>query len=348
VAGWKYVITDQAGGNVGEPRATGRTFAVGVSGIESAAFTIRSDDNLWEPIAAGEANLKIFDTAGNLAMYGPVISDEEIGSGQGSTVQCSAAGAGWLLGKRFTGKDTTGVGDVYTATDPAAIITAILAGINAEQPTGITLGAVDAFTPQTVTYLWKKVSDALNELGSTEGSYEWGITYTDGTPPVCALNLVGQLGADRSGTVFLEYGAGTLHNCSGYTRTRSLEQAATLVWAVGNGSTITANAEDVASETFARYEDVVTFPDITDASLLDALALANVAVRKQGQTLIQLTPFPSTAPRYGADWGVGDLVSARVVVNGSVRVSGVARIWGAQISVDDIGNETATLTLQPT
>lgn len=345
---WTFIITDQRGVNIGEPRATGRTFTTGISGVESASFQIRSDDNLWENIAAGSTNLKIFNTAGDLAMYGPVIADEEVGSGQGATVQCTASGQAWVFGKRFTGKDDAGVGNIYTDTDPAAIIVGDLAVLNVEQPTGVTVGTVNSFPTQTVTYLWKRFSDELSELGATNGSYEWNITYVDGTPPVCQLNLVSQLGTDRSNSVFFEYGYGTLHNCSGYTRTRSMDNIATHVWAVGNGSTIVGEADDPAAETFQRYEDVVTYGDITDIGLLDALAIANVAVRRTPQTLVQLTPFPATAPKFGVDWFVGDIVAARVVVNNTVRVSGAARIWSAQIDIDELGNETATLTLQPT
>src|SRR5207244_4458979 len=102
-------------------------------------------------------------------------------------------------------------------TDAAQIMVAILNGVNAEQATGITVGTTDTFGKQTTTYLWKKVLDALNELGATANSYEWQIGYSDGTPPVCQLNMRTQLGTDRTQTVFLEYGAGTRSNCSAYT-----------------------------------------------------------------------------------------------------------------------------------
>lgn len=344
---WKFIVADENGVNIGEPRATGRSLTVGVSAVESASFQIAATDPLWTLIAAGDCTLKVFDTGGNLCFYGDIVTDEEVGSGQGSTVQVSAASVPWRLGKRFTGRDTSGVGSVYTSTDSGTIITTILAGINADQATGITIGTVDSFTPRTVTYLWKRVLDALNELGAITGSYEWQIGYTDGHPPACVLNLRAQLGTDRASTVFLEYGAGTKGNCSGYTRTRTIDQAATRVWALGQASTLVASAADIGSETFRRYEDVLSYGDIVDAGILDALATVNVAVRKTARTIVNLTPFPATAPKYGVDWHVGDIVSARVMVNGQVRVQGAARIWGADIQISDIGNETASLRLVP-
>lgn len=343
----KYIVADSGGVNIGEPRATQRTLTIGVSTVETAGFRILATDPLWELIAAGDATLKVFDEAGNLCFYGPIVSDEEVGTGMGATVQVSAASIAWNLGKRFTGKDTTGVGVTYTAQDAGTIMAGVLAEVNAEKPTGITIGTVDSFLHQTTTFLWKRVLDALNELGGISGSYEWEIGYTDGTPPTCVLNLRAQLGSDRSSSVYLEYGAGTRSNCSAYRRARTIDQMATRVWALGNGSTVVSTASDATAETIHRYEDVLSYGSIGSSALLDALAAANVAIRKQPRVLVGLTPFPPTAPRFGVDWQRGDLVSARVVVNGSVRVEGVGRIWGASVQVDELGNEAATLQLEP-
>lgn len=344
---WKFVLADLNGTNIGEPRATGRTLTVGVSTVEQAGFQILDSDNLWDQVVTGATTLKVFDSAGNLQLYGPVIADEEVGSGQGANVKVTAPTVAWNLGKRFTGRDLTGVGTVYTSVDPATIISGILTAINADQPTGVTIGTVDTFFPQTVTYLWKKVLDALNELGAIDGSYEWGLSYTDGAPPTCQLNLRSTLGTDRRAEVFLEYGAGTRHNCQGYSRRRTLDNAATRVWTIGSGPALVSQAFDATAELTGRYEDVISYGGITDTTLLAALATANVAVRKQPQTVVTLTPFPALAPLYGVDWFVGDRVSARVVVNDTVRVSGVARIWGADIAIDEAGNETATIRLVP-
>ncbi len=343
----KYIVADAGGVNIGEPRASNRTLTIGVSTVETASFRILSSDPLWDQVAAGDTTLKVFDSGGNLCFYGPIVSDEEVGNGQGATVQVSAASIAWNLGKRFIGKDTTGVGTTYTSQDPATIIASVIVSVNGEKATGITIGTVDTFVAQTTTFLWKRVLDALNELGAVAGSYEWEIGYTDGTPPTCVLNLRSQLGSDRSSTIYLEYGAGTRGNCAGYRRARSVDQSATRVWALGNGSTLVSTASDAAAETTHRYEDVITFGSISSAAMLDALSAAHVAVRKQPRVLVGLTPFAPTAPRFGVDWRRGDLISARVVVNGSVRVSGVGRIWGASIQVDELGNEKPTLQLEP-
>lgn len=349
---WRFVITDAAGVSVGEPRATGRTVTWQLSGTSSASFSIRDTDPMWTQIATGSSNLKVFNSRGDLVFYGPIVSDQESASGQGATVQFTAADQSWILGKRFAAKDPSGVGETFTSTDPATIIAALVGEVNGEKPTGISAVVTsDTFPPTTVTYVWKKVLDALNELGSTEGSYEWTLSYIDGAngaAPVVALNLQAQAGTDIRNQTFFEYGSGTRHNCSSYTVTHNETNRATLVWALGNGGFTSASAEAAGDqEVFQRYEDVVSFNDITDVSLLSTLALAHVAVRKVPQTLVNVTPFPATAPRYGVDWNLGDLVSIRIMSRGSVRAEGVGRIWGATVGLTDAGDEQATITLQP-
>ena len=66
-------------------------------------------------------------------------------------------------------------------------------------------------------------------------------------------------------------------------------------------------------------------------------------MRSKPQSVITLTPFTKTGPKYGVDYVVGDYVAARVVIHNQVRVSGVCRIWGAQIQIDELGNEQANL-----
>lgn len=343
----RFVVTDLDGGALGEPRAAARAGGLGVSQPATASFRIRSDDPLWDEVADGETMLKVYDVTGALCFYGPAISDEEEGSGQGSTVQVAASDLAWRLGSRYVGKDPTGIGLQYTGQDTGVIAAAVLALVNAEDPTGITIGTVGSFVSMTSTYLWKRALDILTELGALAGSYEWALRYTDGAPPTVQLDLVAQLGVDLTSDVFFEYGTGH-HNCKTYKRVRDRRRLATHVWALGSGSTLVAAASDAAAADGlrSRYEDVVSYGDITTASLLDALAAAHVAIRNKPQKIFSVTPF-ATGPVFGADYGVGDLVTCRIVSEGSVRVNGVARVWGVDFSVDAAGTVTSSPRLVP-
>lgn len=351
---WKYVISDLNGRSLGEPRAFEREAHFGVNQVATAGFRIRANDALWDTIAGGTSNLKIYNSAGALVFYGPVITDEESGSSgqgaEGTTVKCSAADASWIFQKRFIGRDNAAVGQVFAATDAIQIVAQCLALINADEATGITLGNVNTAVPQSVTYLWKRMADIVAELSQLDSSYEYSLRYVDAaagsaTAPTVYLDLLSQIGSDRTATVSLDYGTGR-RNCQAYSRVRTKDTLATDVWAIGGSSTLVSNASDAgARASYKRHEDVLTVSDITNATLLTALAAANVAVRKQPRTVVSLTPFTKTGPKYGVDYSHGDTVMANVVAFNRSRFSGRVRIWTVDISIDELGNERATTNL---
>jgi hypothetical protein len=345
---WKFVVCDPTGVRLGEPRGYARNLAnIGPSKTQNASFRIRADDPLWSTIAAGDTMLKVYNSAEDLCFYGPIVTDEETAQGQGASVQVTAADLSWNLLTRFTGKDVTGVGVKHTAKDSGQIVFDDLQTINLEQATGVVPGTKETFTTRTVTYLWKRFMDELAELGAIAGSYEWELRYEDATPPRVYLDLKSSIGTDRSAELFLEYGTGK-SNCAGYSRSRTVEKRATRVWALGTGTpTVSALAFDTVAEPFGRWEDVLNFGNITDAALLDGLAAAHVAIRKQARKTVNLTPFPKRAPRYGVDWFGGDLLTARVVINEQARVNGTARIWGAAVTIDELGGEAPVFQLVP-
>lgn len=350
---WKFVIADLAGRSVGEPRAFNRRVSFGVSRVATAGFRINDRDPLWDQVEAGESLLKVYDSAGNLRLYGPVVADEESGRGQGAQVQVAAADLAWRFGKRLLAKDTAGIGTTYTAQDSATIAHAGLTAINADEATGVTVGTADACVTRTITVLWKRYLDLLSELGAIEGSYEWGLRYVDGAEgaaPTTYLDLKARWGTDRSsgtGAVFLEYGTGR-RNCIAYNRARTIDQLATDVWVLGGGGSLVTSAYNTGSRTsYGRHEDVINYGDITTASLLDALAAAHVAIRRQPRQIWSLTPFAPLAPRYGVDYTVGDIVAGRVAVRGQTRVAGALRAWAVDLEIDELGNERPTLRLTP-
>lgn len=342
---WSFVVCSSSGVALGRPFATDRKFQGGVSQGYTASFSIRADDPMWVTLTETEnLTLKVYDSGNALRFYGPMITDQESGTGQGATVGVNAADLSWEFTKRYIGKDTSGSGTTYNTMESDAIIASALATINGESATGVTIGTTGTTTTRTITVLWKRFSDLLNELGAITGSYEWALRYTDGTPPTVNLDLLATLGADKTNDVFFEYGTGK-GNCSGYSRSRSIEQVATHVYALGAANNLTAVASDAGP--LRRREDVITYGDITVTALLDAMAAAHVAARANPRHIWTMTPFAKLAPRFGVDWEVGDLVTARVYTNGRLRIDGIARIWGVEITIDNEGNEIPSPRLAP-
>lgn len=347
---WRYVLCDLDGRELGELRATGRRFSPGVSAVSSASCAIRADDPLWPLADSGLTTLKVFDSGGGLQVWGPAIAVEETAQDGKDSVGLAAADHAWDFKNRHVGPDTTGVGRTFSGVDSAQIVFQALSTINSDRSTYITAGNADACVARTVTYLWKPFLDMLNELGAIEGSYEWGLRYVDADPtPAVYLDLLAQWGADRTHDVFLEYGTGK-RNCRAYSRARTLDVHATRIWGLGSGSTQAVVAYDEAAEALykQRREAVVPFNEITLPSLLTALTSAQLLLRKDPREIVTVTPFPKTAPKYGVDYSVGDLVSLRAVIRGQTRVDGAARVWSADIQIDELGNELPALNLEPT
>lgn len=344
VTPWTFVICDRLGRAIGEPLATGRSFTVGISRTSTAAFTVEVGSRIWTAIAAGDATLKIYNSSHALVFFGDIVTDELTADGSNKTVAMTAADLSFRLARRYIGK--SGTGSQHTAQDSGSIVFAELGTVNAEAPTGVTAGLKDSFIARTVTFNWRRFSDVIADLGAIDGSYEWTLRYTDGTPPTVYLDLETMIGSDQTTTVFFEFGTG-VNNCSSYRRLRSIETLATRVYAIGQGSTISSVAYDAGAELVRRFEDVVSVPDISAQQLLDSLAAAHVAVRHLPRKTVTVTPFPATAPRFGVDWYIGDRVTLRSVVGGVVDTYGTARIWGAQIDLDDFGNEAAAPVLEP-
>jgi hypothetical protein len=205
---WAFVACQLDGFPLGQIRATQKQATMGISQTGTASFHIRADNQLYDRIAGGDTMLKLYDSGQRLCYYGPLVADEESAQGQGASVNCSSADLSWFLARRFVGKDSDGVGLQYTDVDSGVIAYDLLSKVNTERPTGITAGSADTFITRTVGYQWKRMMDALSELGAIDGSYEWQLRYVDGTPPTVYLDLRGRFGSDQSGVVFLEYGTG--------------------------------------------------------------------------------------------------------------------------------------------
>jgi hypothetical protein len=270
---------------------------------------------------------------------------------------------GAALAIRFQYSPTGGVratnADVYSdgASDPFGVVGSdtLNLSVYASYVTVPPAPESTAFVGPTVTYLWKNALDAISELGAIASSYEWQLRYRDGTPPTVYLDLFSQIGEDKTKDVFLEYGTKGKGNVPTLTRTRSVQSRASHVYTLGSGSTLVGEAFDAAADAARRAEDVVSVGEIADQVLLDALAAEHVAVRRTPRTTISMSLMPQNAPkygltfapRYGVEWAKGDFVTARAFLAGETIVNGAARVWGANITIDDLGNENAVPTLEP-
>jgi hypothetical protein len=351
---WRFVLADRTGVSIGELHAYDRQASLGVSRVGSASFRILASEPLWAQIAVGQSRLKVYNSIGALIFYGPIISAEETGSGQGMSIQYNAADLMWYLGKRIIGGPTQGgacpTGVMFLNQDSGLIAHSLLSLANADANIGIAVGLRETFLPRTVTYSFNNLLDSINELGAIAGSYEWALRYFDSAVPSVFLDLEAQMGGDVSSAVYFDYGM-RKNNCSSYSRVVSQETIANQVYVEGSdatGNRVIVREQDLASQAAQTlYQDYLQFSAITVPDLTLSLAMAHVAARAYPREIVQLTPFPKLSPKMGADWRIGDTVSISIAGGGRVLRSGKARVWGADISLGDEGDETPSLQLVP-
>ena len=345
---WRFDLCDSSGEPIGELRRSSATrFIEGVSRPSTAVGELRGDSPFFGLLESGLYRVKVTDPAGKVRHYGPILTDNESGSA-GKVPRTSWASidlVGWRLRKRFHGKKaaTTDPDVTHTNVDSGLIVENVLAALNAEAATGITMGTRGTFVARTISYAWKRALDLLGELAAIDGSFEWRSRYVDGKPPTVYLDLLETIGQNRE-DVYFEYGTGK-KNCVAYSILRDANDLATDLYATGSGALATAS-DAAARAVYGRTEELITPSDVSVSSLLGALATAHLAVRKQPRRTLTLTlGRTSRTPAYGVEWDYGDVVNARVEAMGKPRVDGFIRVWNVEVGFSDDGVETITPTL---
>lgn len=176
-------------------------------------------------------------------------------------------------------------------------------------------------------------------------------------PRIANLRIKGQIGSFRQNAVFT-YGDGD-HSSKAYSHIINREGTVNDAWAASE--TDFQRTEDEASELEQGIMQELIPNDLRNAGLRKALADAHVFYRKQPRHLLTFEPSV-TAPRWRIDYNVGDLVIARVRVNGRERFPGdqirtryglsptqdlVCRVYGVDIDIDVNGVARYTPILTP-
>lgn len=355
VVAWRFVLTDSDYQPVGEVlNASSR--AVGLSlGVPSASFLLRMDNPLANQIITSDGYIKAYhDTS--LEFFGPVISAEEAGDNATQAIQVTAAGAIWGLTKRLSGKSTGGAS--FTLTDRAQIAKQLIDTTNLENETGIRTGVLACNADSASTYTtgpYKPTLDCITELGKVYLGFDWEVvpieptTLSRKTAKIGDFHAQPVIGQPRTDAVF-EYGFGTRANVASYRVLTSRDTQANQVFHVpADGTTApTVGIDNLSINEFGLMEDLAA-ADLTDVDLRQQLVNAHINVRKMPRRVVSFVPHLDNSthrvPQFGTDFRVGDIVTARAKVLGSVRLDSQVRVYGVSISIDDLGMESVELTL---
>lgn len=358
---WSFQLTDLTFTPVGEIlNAANRQVSLGLNRVSAASFQIRLDNPLVPRIDVDLGYVKAYRN-GVLMFFGPIVSTEEVGDRENTSMAVTAAGAPWILAYRLAGKTSAGFVQA-TARDRALIVKDLIDTANAENEThidtsGPTISAASASTYQASPF--KPVSECITDLAATLDGFDWAFdpreNFAAGTvtsQKIATFRAAPVLGTTRDAR--FEWGDGTLSNVIGYKRTLARETQANKVYhsvdqGVDQAGFPTVQQVDANSQAKWGLMEALAQADIIDNGLRQQLVNEHVRVRAQPRKVIEFTPHlddgTHRVPTYGTDYAIGDSVHARAVFNHITRFDVLMRVWAASFNLDNEGMETITLTL---
>jgi hypothetical protein len=364
MAKWTWEITDAAFNPIGEIlNAKERKLTLPLNKVNTASFKIRLDNPLAESLSTDLGYIKIHRN-GLLLFYGPLISVQEVGEGDNSSMHITASGPEWIFSQRLAGKTFEGI--KYTLEQKvtrAEGIRFLLRATNESSETHIDFETGPVSTTGFVAYEsppFKLISEVFNDLGNTAEGFDWAVHPLENisgngvfSQKIGRLEIVDVIGTKQDNAVF-EWGTGR-NNISYFSRTLDRSTLLNRAYHIGPGGpdatgSPTETAQDASSiATYGLQEGVIS-ASILNNELREKLVKENVEVRKNPRQTIIFQPSlddeTGRVPVLGKDFNVGDIVRARIVLDKveHLPISEV-RVWGAEFTLDDNEKETQTLTL---
>ena len=372
MADWRFEVCDRDGSNAEEiVAATARAVTIPLNGGRTASFTVRLDSRQAERVLALDGDLlKVYRN--NLLLFcGPLVTAEESSAEGGGTIAVTAADAMWRLTHRLLGKGVDangrgvgyGEGTALSQVEKGLIMRHVVETANGEADTGIRIGSINSASLAYVgPWYFKPASEALVEVASTLDGPDWDLVPSEPTPDAAGVKVAtfntytakstsridGQVDA-----VIFEYGIGKC-NVADYKRPRSASDLLNKGWSLPagfpdahpGGQVPIANTYDASASIAAHglHEGLVS-EDLTVDAFRQQLVNEHVRIRRVPRETIVFTPRSNSEYDYGSEFIEGDLVTARAVVNGTVRFDVSVRVYVVGFNVDDEANERMDLVL---
>lgn len=163
------------------------------------------------------------------------------------------------------------------------------------------------------------------------------VDRTDGI--LVQANALSHLGVDVSGDVSFQYSTGN-HQAKEWKRHLDMSTVANQITNFNGTKKKTSFQEDTDSQDlYGVYEDCRVLTDITHQDFLDALTTGELNERKNARENVSVLPMPTTSAEPFRYWGLGDLVTVECSDDARQAVSGVQRIYGFTLDIDDEGVE---------
>lgn len=352
---WTMVLTKLDGTEINEVRlATERKIVMSLNKPSTAAFTVRPDNPLLEPLFAEDTLLKAYQGS-TLRFHGNVVSSELTTQEDGSqpSVKVNAADPAWRLSRRVLGQSSGGT--KYTG-DKAKSARKMINELNGVSNTGVNLLAESEYDSagagEYVAGPYKAALSCINDLAHGLDGFDWymdPIEYTAGA--VSTFRANGVFGGTAK-AVF-EHGYGQ-HNIRKLSYLRDLSGLANVAFHLPDegfteGAVVKTATDATSIATRGRFESVADGFGLSDATLRQNWVDEFVRVRKNPRFVVAMTldvdDLTGRVPVLGTDFWLGDLVAARSVIAEKTMFNGQVRVYQIQVDINDNGTGTVTPVL---
>lgn len=354
---WTFEICDLSGTPIGEVRnATQRSVSVAINRAQTASFTIRADNDILVPLYEDDTKLRIWrDKA--LMHYGYITSAElSENVNEAPQIKVSSADAAWKLSRRLAGKSAGGTS--FTG-DKAKSARKIINEVNGEGDSGIRLLAEGEYSAGgSGTYVagpYKPALACVNDLAHGLDGFDWRMEPYIGEPATKTATFIAKTTIGGTATGVFERGWGQ-KNVQQMNYVRDLSGLINRGYHLpdagleAEGATVKSKNDATSEAHRGRFEAVVDGYGLTDSTLRERWLEEVIRVRKNPRFVVAMTleldDGTGRVPVYGTDFNVGDLASARAVMNENVTLfNGQARIYQVKFEINEAGTETVTPVL---
>lgn len=359
---WTYILTELDGTEINEIRqGTERKVSMALNKPSTASFSVRPDNPILTPLFADDTLLKVYEGT-TLRFFGPVVSSELSTQDDGSapTIKVNAADPAWKLSRRLLGLSSGGT--AYEG-DKAKIARKMINELNTNTEkyptnpeTGIKLLAEGEYEAggegKYTAGPYKSALTCINDLAHGLDGFDWYMAPLDNTSEKMVTFEADATYGGTAAAVF-EHGFGQ-RNVRKLNYLRDLAGLANKAFHLPDegfeeGSEVKTAADATSIEHRGRYEAIADGYGLVDSTLRQNWVDEFVRVRKNPRFVVSMTldvdDNSGRVPQIGTDFFLGDLVTARSVINGVTMFDGVVRVYQIQVDINDAGTGTVTPVL---
>lgn len=367
---WHYVLTDLEGTRVGEIlNATERKYRANLSAYSTASFQVRKDNPVLPYLFSREEDYLLQIWQGTtLRMFGPIITSNYVmQEGQPPSVAVSAVDPAWRMNNRYWFEGATGVTPAtrqkaHCANDLVEYQNISRGAKNIGSlgifgTTSLSAGGSGTYKAETGISLYTH----FQNLAQGFDGFDW---YIEPTYPAVAtenkkMPVIGFIRyADAFGEskplVTFEHGTGKRNmrelNFLSDQTTRgneifNLSELGPAATAANPNPYIIAG--DVPNiEKFGLYDQLAELSGVNNVAMRTAYVEESLAVRKNKRQVLSMTSDiddgTGRVPVFGIDYGLGDTVNAKAIVEGSNMFSGLVRVYAVEVALNDAGTAKYT------